>query len=112
MVLIAGGQNDLSQYAADPAAGRARVEEAYAEARRLMPDATLIAVGPSSPVGSTATFVALDGAVQSAAAAVGATYISLLEPDVIEPSMVLADGAHVGDDGHRAIADRVLAGLP
>jgi lysophospholipase L1-like esterase len=49
--------------------------------------------------------------VQAAAHRVGAEYVSLIDPRVIEERMVDLDGVHVNDEGHRAIADRVLAGI-
>ncbi|KUG61057.1 hypothetical protein AVL61_07775 [Kocuria rosea subsp. polaris] len=53
----------------------------------------------------------MDAAVQRAAAAVDATYISLIDPPVVKSHMVLEDRGHVGEDGHAAIAERVVSGL-
>ena len=54
--------------------------------------------------------IGLDSAVRAAATAVGATYVSMLEPNVIDPALLLPDG-HVNNDGHRAIAQRVVDAL-
>jgi lysophospholipase L1-like esterase len=109
IVVIAGGQNDLADLAADPDAVRAALEETYIAIRQGLPEARIIAVGPSLAQPGNPLIEELDEWVRSTAAQVGAEYVSLL--DVIEPAMVTADGVHVGDAGHRAIADRVLAGI-
>jgi len=111
VVVIAGGQNDLGQIDADPAGVRAAVDATYDEIRQGQPDARIIAVGPSLAQPANAQIETLDRWVRAAAARVGAEYVSLLEPDVIEPDMVASDGVHVNDAGHRAIADRVLGGI-
>jgi lysophospholipase L1-like esterase len=49
--------------------------------------------------------------VDKAAKDVGATYISLISPDVVKKEFVLPDGGHVSDKGHAAIAERVIAAL-
>ncbi|MFD1715603.1 SGNH/GDSL hydrolase family protein [Amnibacterium flavum] len=107
ILVIAGGQNDFGAFVADPVTVTAAIDQVYADARAAFPDIPIIAVGPSSPGGETDTVVDFDAAVQAAAASVGAQYISLLFPAVVEPSLVLPDGAHVGDAGHQAIADRI-----
>lgn len=108
VVVIAGGQNDLDEWATDPAVVMAAIQALYANARARFPDARIIAVGPSAIGDVTAPVTEMDAAVQAAAASVGAEYMSLLNPDVLDPSMDAGDGAHVSDVGHRAIADRVL----
>lgn len=111
-VLISGGQNDLDDYQEQPEVTRSAVQETFAAYREAFPDATLVAVGPSTTGDPTEPTVnALDEAVQAAADAVGARYISLLDPPVIEPGMIDDDGAHVTDAGHAAIAERVLSAL-
>jgi lysophospholipase L1-like esterase len=111
-LIIAGGQNDFSAFVDDPDSVTAAIAAVYQQARATFPDIPIVAVGPSSPAGATDTVIALDSVVQEAAAAAGATYISLLNPPVIDPAMVLPDKAHVDDAGHRAIADRILSALP
>lgn len=109
IVVIAGGQNDLADLTADPDAVRGAVEETYVAIRRALPEARIIAVGPSLAQPGNALIDELDVWVRAAAAQVDADYVSL--DGVIEPEMVAADGVHVNDEGHRAIADRVLAGI-
>ena len=106
---VAGGQNDFALWRTDSAAVTAAIDKTYDDLRAQYPGATIIAVGPSTvgEVGTTA--IAFDSAVQNAAARVGATYVSLIDPNVIAPDMITEDGGHVQDAGHRAIADRVLA---
>lgn len=112
IVVVAGGQNDFTAFGRDPAAVSAAIDETFATLRRGLPKAEIIAVGPSTPGGVSGSVVALDAAVRTAATSVDATYVSLITPDsVIRPEMVVADGAHVDDAGHRAIADRVIRGL-
>lgn len=111
IVFVAGGQNDFSRWANEPDVVRDAINRVYADISEKYPDARIIAVGPSiiGPVNDV--ILGIDGAVQDAAERVGADYISLLEPDVLDESMDIGDGGHVDDAGHRAIADAVLAGL-
>ncbi|WEO78042.1 SGNH/GDSL hydrolase family protein [Cryobacterium sp. SO2] len=111
IVVIAGGQNDLSEFAADPEKVRAAVTETYGLIRQGLPEARIIVVGPSLAQPGNALITDLDEWVRAAAVQVDAEYVSLLAPAVIDPAMVAADGVHVNDAGHRAIADRVLAGI-
>ncbi|MCU1445188.1 SGNH/GDSL hydrolase family protein [Cryobacterium sp.] len=111
IVVIAGGQNDLAALAADPDAVRAAVTETYDLIREGLPQARIIAVGPSTAQPGNELIVELDEWVQETAASVGADYVSLIDPVVIEPGMVTVDGVHVNDEGHRAIAERVLSGI-
>lgn len=109
IVVIAGGQNDRWALGADPEFVHAAVNETFRLIREGLPNARLIAVGPSTAEPATAMLTELDGWVQAAAGRVDAEYVSLLDPVVIRDEMVVADGVHVNDAGHRAIADRVLA---
>ena len=112
VVVVAGGQNDFTSYQDDPEAVDAAIAATFEQLRRQLPAARLVAVGPSTTRAVGAVAEAVDVDVRTAAAAVGAQYVSLLEPNVIAPGTVLPDGAHVDDAGHRAIADRVLAAVP
>ena len=109
VVVIAGGQNDRWALATDPALVQAAVDRTFSLLREGLPNARLIAVGPSTAEPATALITDLDGWVRAAADRVGAEYVSLLDPVVIQSDMVAADRVHVNDAGHRAIADRVLA---
>ena len=112
IVVVGGGQNDFRAFESDPQAVVDAVDETYARLRRGLPEAQLIAVGPSTPGRVTGTVKAMDAAVQKAAEANRVTYVSLIRPEpVLSRDMVIADGVHVDDAGHRAIADRVLSVL-
>lgn len=109
VVFIAGGQNDFSAFSDDPDVVAAAVAEVYEGVREALPDATIVAVGPSTPGEIGATVSAFDKMIRDAAASVDATYVSLIDPDVLTSEMLLSDGQHVDNTGHRAISDRILA---
>lgn len=109
VVVIAGGQNDFPQYAIDPAPVQQAITSVYSTIRKALPDATIVAVGPSKPGPTDAITRAMDTDVQKAARSVNATYVSLISPAVIKASMITEDGGHVDDAGHAAIAARVEA---
>lgn len=111
LLVIAGGQNDFNMFMTNRESVVNAINSTFTSAREAFPDLQNISVGPSTPNNVDADFVAFDEAIRSAANAAGAERISLITPPVIEESMVLSDGGHVNDDGHAAIADRVIAGL-
>jgi lysophospholipase L1-like esterase len=108
VVVIAGGQNDLSAFAADPDAVRAAITETYQRIREGLPEARIIAVGPSLPQPDDPRIEKIDEWVRAVAKTVDADYVSLIDPTLIDPDMITSDHVHVNDDGHRAIANRVL----
>ncbi|MEU4384061.1 SGNH/GDSL hydrolase family protein [Promicromonospora sp. NPDC023805] len=109
IVVIAGGQNDFPELSTTPAAVFSAVASTYEVAARRFPDAEIIAVGPSTPWDIGLEARALDSAVRAAADKHGATYVSLLDPDVVRDQYVDADGTHVNDEGYAAIARRVVS---
>lgn len=111
VVVVSGGQNDFPTFIEDPAAVSDRLTATYQKIRKALPKAKIVAVGPSTPWGVGGPVIGLDAAVQKAAKAVGAKYVSLISPDVIKEEFVLSDGGHVNDAGHKAIADRVIGAL-
>ena len=111
VVVVAGGQNDFSAFRDDSTTVVAQVDATFEALREALPRARIVAVGPSSPGEAGESALALDAEVRRAAEAVDALYVSLLQPPVITESMVRPDGAHVGDAGHAAIAERVLDAL-
>jgi lysophospholipase L1-like esterase len=111
IVVIAGGQNDFALWANDEDEENAAIAATYLAVREALPNARIIAVGPSTQGPINATVVGFDADVQAAAASVGATYVSLIDPNVIDVSYLIEDGAHVNDVGHAAIASRVLTAI-
>lgn len=111
VVVVAGGQNDRPALATEPAAVRAAVSETFHLIRQGLPNARIIAVGPSTPTPATPAVTELDSWVQAAADEVDAEYVSLLTPSVIAAPMVVPDRVHVNNTGHLAIARRVLTDL-
>lgn len=111
VVLVAGGQNDFDNLADNGDAVSDAIGATYDEIRSRFPDARLIAVGPSVLGPVSDIVIALDAEVQDAAATVDAEYVSMIDPPVLEPDMDTGDGAHVGNAGHQAIADRVLQAI-
>jgi lysophospholipase L1-like esterase len=111
IVVIAGGQNDFKALRRDPGRVFDAVADTYALAALRFPDAEIVAVGPSTPRAVGLEARALDSAVRAAAAANGATYVSLLDPNIVQGGLVHADGVHTTDTGNARIAERVLATL-
>jgi lysophospholipase L1-like esterase len=111
VVVVSGGLVDATDPAYNPDAVAAAVFDTYRTLRDRLPNARIIAVGPTTPYSISARIVQVDADVQAAAGAVSAQYISLLVPPVITPDMVDSDGVHPNDAGHAAIADRILAAL-
>ncbi len=111
IVIVAGGQNDLTQFQRNADAVEANISKLFDDLHTKLPTARLIAVGPSTTADLSSQVRGIDEAVRAAAEANGATYVSLIEPNVIDREWVTADGGHVNDDGHAAIAERVLAAL-
>lgn len=112
LVVVSGGQNDMARFGDDESAVSQAITDTYSGLRQRLPDTRIIAIGPSVPGSITATVIAFDRDVQNAASTVGAQYISLLTPiPAIQQWMVLADGVHVNDSGHQAIADKVVSSL-
>ncbi|MFC7022306.1 SGNH/GDSL hydrolase family protein [Promicromonospora thailandica] len=108
VVVIAGGQNDFDELRTEPGTVFRAVDETYALAARRFPDARIIAVGPSTPWAVGLEARALDSAVRAAAERYGATYVSLIDPNVVRRDHLDADGIHVTDEGYAAIARRVV----
>ncbi|TFD31736.1 SGNH/GDSL hydrolase family protein [Cryobacterium cryoconiti] len=109
IVVISGGEFDQAE---DFETVNDAVRTTYQGLRVGLPNASIIAVGPVSTVSEpTAPIVAIDAAVQREAAAIGATYVSLLAPNVLSRAMLSADGAVINDAGHAAIAARIAAAL-
>jgi lysophospholipase L1-like esterase len=112
IVVVSGGVNDRRDIASDREAVVEAVEQTYENLREHLPRARIIAVGPTFLDQVTPDLIALDEAVRGAARDVGADYVSLISPTyVLRPDEFNPDGLHVNDEGHRAIADRVVSVL-
>jgi lysophospholipase L1-like esterase len=110
IVVVAGGQNDFDAFATGADSVRTAIWETYIGLRAALPGAAIVAVGPSTPWEVDDIALAVDAEVRAAAGAVGAEYVSMLDPNVIDPAFLLPDG-HVNNDGHRVFAERVVAAL-
>ncbi|WP_369373794.1 SGNH/GDSL hydrolase family protein [Promicromonospora sp. Populi] len=108
-VVIAGGQNDFPELRDDPQEVYRAVSRTFRLAAERFPEAELVAVGPSTPWDIGLEVHALDSAVRAAAERYDATYVSLVDPDVVLDRFVDEDNVHVNDDGYAAIARRVIA---
>jgi lysophospholipase L1-like esterase len=108
-VVVAGGQSDFSL---DFAEVEPAIKKTYADLRAALPNATIIAVGPSAVGNVTQKISDFDNAVQQAASAIGAQYVSLINPDVLDESMTSAGNTQMNDAGQAAIAQRVIESLP
>lgn len=109
IVLIAGGQNDFPELRTEPDVVFQAVADTYALAAQRFPGARIIAVGPSTPWEIGLEARALDSAVRAAAERHEATYVSMIDPDVVRDRFVDADGIHVNDMGYGTIARRVVS---
>lgn len=112
IIVVSSGQNDFAAWQKNPTATANGITTFYAKLRASFPAATIYSIGPATPAPTVAPYVnALAAAVQKAADGVHAKYISLLDPDVLKQSYLLADHEHVNDQGHAAIAARVEQGI-
>lgn len=109
VVIVAAGTNDELETPADVSAS---IQTVFDALRIGLPSAKIIAVGPASiaPVPSPSVLV-IDGFIRSASAKMGATYISLLSPNVITSSMISSDGNILDSTGQKAMATRINTGL-
>jgi len=112
VVVIAGGHNDSRWSTASVAAAADRVIQRL---RAALPNARLVIVAPIWPSGSPPSrCLELRDHLRRTAASVGAVFVDPLAENWFGGSrhaMILADGIHPSDAGHRYIAQRVLARL-
>ncbi|MET4705313.1 SGNH/GDSL hydrolase family protein [Frigoribacterium sp. UYMn621] len=107
VVFVSGGQSDFELFLKDRASVLTAIDTTFASLRTGLPDAHIYAIGPSTTGAVSKPIVEFDSAVRAAAARAGATYVSLIEPNVIKPTFIAADRAHVNDAGYSAIAARI-----
>jgi lysophospholipase L1-like esterase len=111
IVVVAGGANDMAEFVSNSGPVSRAITDTFNELRMRLPNARIIAVGPFGR-DITSSLIAFDLVVQDAARAIGGEYVSLIAPNpVVREDMFLADGAHVNDSGHAAIADRITSVL-
>jgi lysophospholipase L1-like esterase len=112
VVVIAGGHNDSRWSTTSVAAAADRVIQRL---RAALPNARLVIVAPIWPSGTPPTrCLVLRDHLRRTAASVGAVLVDPLAENWFggsRHSMILADGIHPSDAGHRYIAQRVLARL-
>jgi lysophospholipase L1-like esterase len=111
IVVIAGGQKDVPRFERDPDMVRDSILGLYKMIRESLPNARIIAIGPSVPGELSDTVLAFDRVIQESAASVQAEYISLLSPNVIDPADLTSDRIHVNNTGHQAIAKQIITAL-
>lgn len=111
VVMFVGSRNDLS---ANYSAVLAAASGAYAEARKLAPDAELVVVGPVWGGGEVPeNMIKIRDAVRDAATGAGATWVDPLEhgwflatPE--ERALIGEDSVHPTDEGHAYLAEKML----
>jgi hypothetical protein len=108
-VVVAGGLSDITLEIAEV---EPMIQKTYADLRAALPNSTIIAIGPPAIAGVTPKLSDFDAAVRRAAETVGAQYISLIDPDVLDESMTLFGNTQLNDAGQAALAQRVLDSIP
>jgi lysophospholipase L1-like esterase len=113
IVVVAGGQNDIQAFTSNSAPVSAAISDTFNAVRARLPNARIIAIGPSAAGAITPSLTEFDSVVQDAAHAVGAEYVSLIAPmPVLEPYMFSPQfPGHPNDLGYAAIADRITSVL-
>lgn len=106
IVVVAGGWGETG----DKTDVSVRVAQTFQTLHQGLPRATILAVGPASADAQPSEQVLnTDAAVKTAASSLGLTYVSLLDPPALNPSM-FANGV-LTDAGQAAIAARVGAAV-
>jgi lysophospholipase L1-like esterase len=112
IVFVAGGHND--RRFGSRAAGKA-ADAVLRRLRRELPDAVIVVIGPIWANGSPpAAIRGIRAELRRHAAAVGAIFVDPIREGWFAGSaerLILADGIHPSNAGHRRIAARVLAAL-
>lgn len=110
VVVVAGGNNDAGP-AFDPVAFRTAVRNVLGQARRSLPEAHLVVLGPYSPDGTG--FVAQRAIQSEEAARIGATFIDQVARGWMRdrPELLHSDGFHPNDAGQSALGVQAAAAL-
>ena len=108
VVIVSGGRNDGSM--SRPVA--ANVESVFAELRKGLPDAQIIAVNPIWADGERPAGAAVFGqAVGDAATAAGGKFVDIGQPHQGKPDLIAEDALHPNDAGHAELAAVTAATL-
>ena len=110
-VVVSGGRADLPAYARDPRAVREAIDATFAELLARLPDARLLAVGPSATSGTTPTLIALNDAIRSAVESNGGSFVDLLDPDFVATDPGYVQDGELTESGHAAMAERIESAL-
>jgi lysophospholipase L1-like esterase len=112
IVFVAGGHND-NRYGVRTTAKAA--DAVLRRLRRGLPDAVIVVIGPIWGNGSPpASIRGIRSELRRSAAAIGAMFVDPIRDGWFAGSarrLILADGIHPSDAGHRRIAALVLAAL-
>jgi len=111
VVVIAGSQSDSEAFAKTPAIVEAAITATFQAVRAGLPNAKIIAMGVPSIGTPSKSVTAYDAKIKDAVLAVGGTFVNLLDPPLLKPSLIGPDGVHPNDAGYDAIAQRVEAGI-
>jgi lysophospholipase L1-like esterase len=108
IVVVSGGRNDTMGTEV-----AAQIDRFYTELRTALPDVQIIATSPLGDDDPAPTSLTSMGAtIETAATKAGGTYIDLGQPLAGRTELITEDGVHPNDDGHAAIADRLVPLLP
>lgn len=108
VVIVSGGRNDLTAYAADPATVQSGIEQTLATLRAGLPSARIIVVSPmwdSSAPNPALTILA--GWEKTSASAHGASFLDGASGWLVGHPEWIADGVHPNDLGYAEIARQI-----
>ncbi|TFV53730.1 SGNH/GDSL hydrolase family protein [Blastococcus sp. TF02A-35] len=111
VVVVAGGHDDVNAPVAQVQDG---VRRTLGELRAALPDARVLVVGVFWPGRKPAGVFAVNRALQTTSAEVGATFVDALNEGWLEgadPALVGPDGTYPTDAGHAALAQRIGSAL-
>jgi acyl-CoA thioesterase-1 len=110
-VVVSGGLND-ARNTDDLNELKLEIDRTFADLRAALPDAEIVAVSPVWGAGRTPPTITIMGAVvETAVAKVDGTFLDIGQPLYARPDLMIDDGIHPNDGGHRAIAQAVAEAL-
>ncbi|WP_062296281.1 SGNH/GDSL hydrolase family protein [Demequina maris] len=112
IVVVTGGSNDGGRWNDDPELMAGAIDATFLAVQQAYPDAEIVAIGVpwiGEPMQWEKDF---DGAVEGSVGGVGGTFVSLIDPPLLEDlALGVGDGAHLNDKGHAAVAARIVNAL-